>query len=164
MQYLSYPFFREMALSYERCRYMFDGNIISLKQQYFKMWSLKLLKFARSWIWHSYAIKISQYCTANYFPFFSPFFQDSCCCLRPDPWAPHSVLNFCVLHFSLSYERKGRGASVSDFHHFIQEELMEDMNKDNFWSLSHRQLEFGRLHLRKCPSYFQLLLRNCGLH
>lgn len=111
MQYLSYPFFREMALSYEIHRYMFDGNNISLTQQYLKTQSFKLLKFARrSWIQHWYAIKKSWCCTANYFGFvsFSPFSQHSCCCLRPHPWAPHSVLTFVFCTWVWDTREKGR--------------------------------------------------------
>lgn len=38
------------------------------------------------------------------------------------------------------------------------------MNKDSFGSLSHGQLEFGRVHLRKCLQTFCLSLRICRLH
>lgn len=46
----------------------------------------------------------------------------------------------------------------------MEEEFMKGMNKDSFGSLSHGQLEFGRVHLRKCLQDFCLSLRICRLH
>lgn len=70
--------------------------------------------------------------------------------------SPSFCLELYILYFSLRYERKGRGTTVGNFYPFIQEELMEDMDKDSFCSLSHRHLEFGRVHLRQYLHIFHL--------